>query len=401
MIVERPTYIQQITPFIGKNVIKVLTGVRRSGKSTLLDLIRPVLVSHGADEGNILHLRFESERYADIRTSNDLVDYVASHVDTTRPVTLLFDEIQEVDHWEKAVRSFMVDYNADMYITGSNAYVLSSDLATFITGRYVTINVFPLSFKEFLAALRDDEPQVDPHVAFRRYVEQGGFPFQTELEFDQSSSLKYLEDLFSTILLKDVVKRNNIRDVDLLERIVRYAIREEGHLITPKSIADYLKSERRSTSPETVANYLNAAEQAYLIYRAPRQDLIGKRILQFNEKYYVVDQGLRQAIGMNNTAGIDQVLEGIVYMELRRRGYQVAVGKVGQKEVDFIATKDTTTEYYQVTYLCSDDATREREFSSLEAIDDNYPKTMLSLDAFPYSRNGVLGKNIVDWLLGD
>ena len=343
MIVERPTYIQQITPFIGKNVIKVLTGVRRSGKSTLLDLIKPVLVSHGADEGNILHLRFESERYADIRTDNDLVDYVASHVDTTRPVTLLFDEIQEVDHWEKAVRSFMVDYNADMYIAGSNAYVLSSDLATFITGRYVTINVFPLSFKEFLAALRDDEPQVDPHVAFRRYVEQGGFPFQTELEFDQSSSLKYLEDLFSTILLKDVVKRNNIRDVDLLERIVRYAICEEGHLITPKSIADYLKSERRSTSQETVANYLNAAEQAYLIYRAPRQDLIGKRILQFNEKYYVVDQGLRQAIGMNNTAGIDQVLEGIVYMELRRRGYQVAVGKVGQKEVDFIATKDTTT----------------------------------------------------------
>ena len=192
MIVERPTYIQQITPFIGKNVIKVLTGVRRSGKSTLLDLIKPVLISHGADEGNILHLRFESERYADIRTNNDLVDYVASHVDTTRPVTLLFDEIQEVDHWEKAVRSFMVDYNADMYITGSNAYVLSSDLATFITGRYVTINVFPLSFKEFLAALRDNEPQADPHVAFRRYVEQGGFPFQTELEFDQSSSLKYL-----------------------------------------------------------------------------------------------------------------------------------------------------------------------------------------------------------------
>ena len=213
--------------------------------------------------------------------------------------------------------------------------------------------------------------------------------------------MKYLEDLFSTILLKDVVKRNNIRDVDLLERIVRYAISEEGHLITPKSIADYLKSERRSTSQETVANYLNAAEQAYLIYRAPRQDLIGKRILQFNEKYYVVDQGLRQAIGMNNTAGIDQVLEGIVYMELRRRGYRVAVGKVGQKEVDFIATKDTMTEYYQVTYLCSDNATQEREFSSLEAINDNYPKTVLSLDPFPYSRNGVMGKNIVDWLLDD
>ena len=350
-MIERPEYIQQITPFAGKKIIKVLVGVRRCGKSTLLDLLREQLQREHLAGDNLLHMRFESEQFTHIDTDDKLASYVREHVDRTKPVTLLFDEIQEVDHWERALRSFLVDYDADIYITGSNARVLSSDLATYITGRYVTINVYPLSFKEFLPAFQSSHPDSDVRGAFRGYVAQGGFPFQHELEFAQDPTLHYLQDLTSTILLKDVVRRNAIRDVDLLERLVRYAIAEEGHPLTPNAIASYLKSERRKTSQETVSNYLNAVAKAYLLYRVPRIDAVGKRALQFNEKYYVADQGIRQALGYDNTANIDQTLENIVCMELLRRGYAVSVGAVGDKEIDFVASRGGVREYYQVSYL--------------------------------------------------
>jgi predicted AAA+ superfamily ATPase len=398
-MIDRPSYLEQIKPFIGKHIIKVLVGVRRAGKSTLLTLLRQHLLAQGIPEANMLHLQFESEEFSQIRNKDDLVKYVQEHVDKAKPVQLFFDEIQEVDGWEKALRSFMVDYDADIYITGSNAHILSSDLATYITGRYVTIEVFPLSFAEFFQAYSSTHNGVESRATFRAYVVQGGFPFQYELDFESNSSLQYLDDLFSTILLKDVVKRNNVRDVDALERIVRYAIAEQGHLLTTKNISDYFKNERRKISVETISNYLNAVEKAYLLYRVPREDAVGKKILAFNEKLYVVDQGLRQALGMNNDADIDQTLEGIVYMELRRRGDSVTVGKVGDLEIDFIARRNGEIEYYQVSYLTVDESTRKREFGSLEKIDDNYPKTVLSLDEFPYSKDGIRGINIIDWLL--
>lgn len=397
-MIQRPAYYEQLRPFIGKNIIKVLVGVRRSGKSTILDQLHERMLQDGVAVDNTLHLKFESRDYAHISNGDELMDYVAGHVDKSRPVRLFLDEIQEVEGWEKALRSFMVDYDADIYITGSNAYVLSSDLATYITGRYVTIEVFPLSFAEFCPAWREARGG-DERAAFRAYLAQGGFPFQSELAFDEDASLKYLEDLFSTILLKDVVKRNNIRDIDMLERIVRYAIAEEGHLMNVKNVADYLKSERRKVSQETVASYLQGAQRAYMLYRVPKEDAVGKKILSFGEKDYVVDQGLRQALGMDNAAGIDQVLENVVCMELLRRGYRLTVGKVGDVEVDFIARKDGKTEYFQVTYLLADERTRDREFGALEALRDNYPKMVLSLDEFPYSRNGVQGRNLIDWLL--
>ena len=399
-MIARPHYYERIRPFIGKRIIKVLVGVRRCGKSTLLDMLRARFVEDGFDEGDILHMSFESSKYAGIETHEQLVAYVGSRIDADRPVKLLFDEIQEVDGWEKALRSFLVDYDADIYITGSNARVLSSDLATYVTGRYVTVDVYPLSFSEFLPAYRASHAQADARTAFRAYVAQGGFPFQGELEFDADATLMYLGDVFSTILLKDIVKRNGIRDIDLLERTVRYAISEEGHILSVKSVADYLKSERRKASQETVASYLDAAEKAYLLYRVRREDAAGKRILAFSEKFYVVDQGLRHALGMDNAAAIDQVLEGIVFMELRRRGYSVTVGRIGVREVDFIARRDGGIEYYQVSYLAADERTREREFGALEAIADSYPKFVLTLDDFPFSRNGIKGVNIVDWLLG-
>ena len=278
--------------------------------------------------------------------------------------------------------------------------MLSSDLATYITGRYVTIDVYPLSFAEFLPAYQASHPESSERAAFVAYATQGGFPFQSELAFQTGPTLKYLDDLLSTILLKDVVKRNGIRDVDLLERLVRFSAAEEGHLLSVKRIADFLKSERRKTTTDTIANHLNAAEKAYLLYRAPREDAIGKQLLAFNEKWYVVDQGLRQAMGMSNQANIDQVLEGIVFMELKRRGYSVTVGKVGDLEVDCVARRGTDVEYYQVTYLMADEHTREREFASLLAIPDNYPKYVLSMDDFCMSQSGVDAINIVDWLLG-
>ena len=402
-MIQRSEYLDQIEPFIGKTIIKVLVGVRRSGKSTILDQLHERMLSDGVPADTMLHLRFESKEYSHITTSGDLVDYVAWHAPDkttkTRPLRLFLDEIQEVDGWEKALRSFLVDCHADIYVTGSNAHVLSSDLATYITGRYVTINVFPLSFAEFAPAWRQAQGG-DDRAAFRAYVTQGGFPFQHELSFDRQASLHYLEDLFSTILLKDVIKRNGIRDVDLLERIIRYALEQEGHLVNAKGIADFFKSERRKVAQETIANYLNAAQKAYALYRIGREDAASKKILAFNEKIYVVDQGLRQALGMDNVASIDQVLEGIVCMELMRRGYALTVGKVGNAEVDFIARKGEKTEYYQVSYLAADERAREREFGALEAIQDNYPKTVLSLDEFPYSRNGVNGVNLIDWLLG-
>ena len=400
-MIPRESYFKQIEPFVGKNVIKVLVGVRRCGKSTLLEMLYDKFLDQGIPAENMLHITLESSEFASVDTKEALVDYVTGRIDRSQHVKLLFDEIQEVHGWENALRSFMVDLDADIYITGSNAHVLSIDLATYITGRYVTIDVYPLSFSEFCPAYIEANPGATEKSAFIAYVIQGGFPFQRALEFEQEPSVKYLEDLFSTILLKDVVKRNNIRDVDLLEHLARYAAAEEGHLLSMKGISDYLKSERRKTASETIANYMNAMEKAFLLYKVPREDAVGKQRLAFNEKWYVVDQGLRQAMGMSNQMNIDQVLEGIVFMELKRRGYKVSVGKVGDLEVDFVAKRGNELEYYQVTYLMADERTREREFASLSAIPDNYPKFVLSMDEFDFSKEGIRAINLVDWLLGE
>lgn len=400
-MIPRESYFKQIEPFIGKNIIKVLVGVRRCGKSTLLEMLYQRFLDQGIPAENMLHITLESNEFAFLDAEEALVNYVTSRVDKSQHVKLLFDEIQEVQGWENALRSFMVDLNADIYITGSNAHVLSSDLATYITGRYVTIDVYPLSFREFCPAYIAANPGATERSAFIAYAIQGGFPFQSALEFEQEPSIKYLEDLFSTILLKDVVKRNGIRDVDLLERLARFAAAEEGHLLNMKSISDCLKSERRKTSSETIANYMNAIEKAFLLYKAPREDAIGKQRLAFSEKWYVVDQGLRQAMGVNSQMNIDQALEGIVFMELKRRGYKVSVGKVGDLEVDFIAKRGSELEYYQVIYLMADERTRDREFSSLLAIPDNYPKYVLSMDEFDFSKEGIRAVNLVAWLLGE
>ncbi|MEG2478186.1 ATP-binding protein [Gordonibacter sp.] len=399
-MIKRKEYEEALRPFVGKNIIKVLVGARRVGKSTLLKLIREGLEEQGVSRDAMVHIDFESARFSKMTTADALSAYIAQRVDPTKKHYVFFDEIQEVQGWEKALRSFMVDYDIDLYVTGSNARMLSSDLATYITGRYVQIPVFPFSFAEFFRAFQAVGQGPNSRKAFARYVEQGGFPFQYDLEFEKDASLQYLQDVYSTILLKDVVQKNEFRDTDQLLRIMQYAIQEIGHSFSAKSVSDYLKSEHRSVSVDTVYNYLRAAEAACLLYRVGREDAIGKKILKFNEKFYLVDHGIREALGYSNTASIDQVLENIVCMELKRRGYSVTVGKVGQKEVDFIARHGDEIAYYQVAYLLADEKVIEREFSALEAVSDNYPKYVLSLDEFAPERGGIKGVNLIDWLLG-
>lgn len=398
-MIDRPAYLKQILPFVGKNIIKILVGVRRSGKSTLLGQIKDYLIDNGVPELSIITMNLESARFADIADARSLQSYVREHRAESGKTYAFFDEIQEVDGWEKALRSFMVDYDMDLYVTGSNAHLLSGELATHITGRYIQIPVYPFSFEEYLRATNAENSGASRSEAFRDYLDMGGFPFRYDLDFQREPSLKYLTDIYGTILLKDVVQRNAIRDANQLERILDYAIEQVGHTLSAKSISDCLKSDRRSVSVDTVYGYLKAAEDACLLHKVQREDAIGKKMLRFNEKYYVVDQGLREARGFSNANAVDQVLENIVFIELLRRGYRVTVGKVGDREIDFVAEKNGEREYYQVAYLLAAEETIEREFSVLEAVPDNFPKFVLSLDKFQPSRNGIRGINLIDWLL--
>lgn len=398
-MIDRPAYLKQILPFVGKNIIKILVGVRRSGKSTLLGQIKDYLIDNGVPESSIITMNLESARFADIADARSLQSYVREHRAESGKTYAFFDEIQEVNGWEKALRSFMVDYNMDLYVTGSNAHLLSGELATHITGRYIQIPVYPFSFEEYLRATNAENSGASRSEAFRDYLDMGGFPFRYDLDFQREPSLKYLTDIYGTILLKDVVQRNAIRDANQLERILDYAMEQVGHTLSAKSISDYLKSDRRSVSVDTVYGYLKAAEDACLLHKVQREDAIGKKMLRFNEKYYVVDQGLREARGFSNANAVDQVLENIVFIELLRRGYRVTVGKVGDREIDFVAEKNGEREYYQVAYLLAAEETIEREFSVLEAVPDNFPKFVLSLGEFQPSRNGIRGINLIDWLL--
>ena len=397
-MIDRPTYRASLSPFIGTDVIKVLVGVRRSGKSTILLQVRDDLLRRGVPASSMIVANLESGALSAITAAGELYTYVAERIAPEGKTYVFLDEIQEVPGWEKALRSLMVDFDVDLYITGSNARLLSSELATYITGRYVEIPVYPFSFKEYMDGL-GQIGITDTRTAFRRYLVQGGFPFQTELGFAEAPTLQYVDSVYSTILLKDVVQRGGVRDADLLTRVLRYAVEQVGHTFSAPNIAAFLKSESRKASLETIYNYLRFAEAACLLYRVGREDAMGKQSLRFNEKFYIVDQGIRQAMGYGNAAAIDQVLENIVYMELLRRGYDVRVGKVGAREIDFVVMRGNERSYYQVSYLIASEQTEEREFGVLEEVPDNYPKFVLSLDEFQKERNGIQGVNLIDWLL--
>lgn len=401
-MIKRESYMARIRPFIDGDLIKVLTGIRRSGKSVMLELIKDELRARGVTEEQLVAFNFEDMRNAQLCTAEALHDELVRRAASIKgKIYFFFDEIQEVERWERCVNSLRVEMDCDIYITGSNAKLLSGELATYLAGRYVEFIIYPFSFSEFLALYHSVEPDADTRTCFDRYLTFGGMPYLANLRFDETACRQYLRDLFNSVELKDIVKRNNVRDVDMLERIIAYVTANIGTTFSSTAISKYLKNEGRRVSPETVLNYLKACSDAFLFYQVRRQDLQGKKILTVNEKYYVADHGIREAVVGGNMRDINLVLENIVFMEALRRGYSVTVGKVGEREIDFVCERHGEKCYIQVTYLLAAEETVQREFGLYEHVQDNFPKYVVSLDEFDMSRNGVRHYNIRDFLLAE
>lgn len=395
-MIKREYYMRQIRPFIDKDVVKVLTGMRRSGKSVMMQLLQEELVARGVARGQMLSLNFEDLANISLCEGTALHRWVKERAEQiTGKVYLFLDEIQEVQGWERVINSLRVSLDVDIYITGSNARLLSGELATYLAGRYVQFVIYPFSYQEFLLG----QGAEDSAKMFQKYLLMGGMPFLLNLSYQEDSSKLYLKDAYNSVLLKDIVQRNKLRDTDLLERVIRYALASVGQTFSASSIVKYLKSEQRKVSNDTVLNYLNACVAAYLFYRIPRQEVQGRKILAVNEKYYIADHGLREAVYGQNIRDIQQVLENIVCLELLRRGYQVSVGKVGECEIDFVAEKSAEKIYVQVSYLLASEETIGREFGVYKRVQDNFPKYVLSMDELDFSQDGIKHLNVRDFLL--
>lgn len=395
-MIRRELYMAKIRPFMDQNIIKVLTGIRRCGKSVMLELIKDELKEKGKADSSMLSVNFESKAVDYVKSADDTYNYIKKFAEDCKSKVYLFlDEVQELKGWENLVNSCMIDFDCDIYITGSNAKLLSGELATYLAGRYVEFKIYPFSFKETCMMLPDkNEAEV-----FQIYVRRGGMPFLYQFPMDDNSARQYLSDIYDSIVLKDIVTRNKIRDTEQFKRVLLYFVANIGNQFSAASITKYMKNEHRSISAETLYNYIDYCRTACLFHLVSRQDLKGKGILQFQEKIYLTDHGIREAIYGNNIRDINQVLENIVYIELLRRGYNVYVGKNNSLEVDFVAEKNGGREYYQVAYLLASEETVNREFGAFKGIDDNYPKYVLSLDEFDFSRDGYVHKNIRKFLL--
>lgn len=403
-MIERKTYIEQIKPFINTDLIKVLTGIRRSGKSILLKLLVEEIKKMGINSEQIISLNFEDIKNKRLCTAESLNDFILSEAKKGEKNYLFLDEIQEVENWEKVINSLRIqeEYNFDIFITGSNAKLLSGELATYLAGRYVEFKIFPFSFSEFYVALEEQQEnnKITKDEAFKQYIKFGGMPFLYNLKFNYPASMQYLADIYSSIILKDITQRNKIRDIDLLERIIKYILANIGNTFSANSLVKFFKSENRKVAIDTILNYIKFCEEAMLIYRVERYDLLGKKILTINEKYYIADHGIREAILESNERDINQVFENIIHLELLRRGYKVKIGKINELEIDFICEKNSNEKIYiQVAYLLASEETLKREFTPLEKIGDNFPKYIISYDQFDFSKNGIKHINIVDFLL--
>ncbi len=393
---------QRIRPFINTDLIKVFTGIRRAGKSVMLELVKNELKESGIGEENFLCINFEQFSNSQFLDVESLYKKITDFQKNTKgKIYLFFDEIQEVDGWEKCINSCRIDFDCDIYITGSNAKLLSGELATYLAGRYVEFVIYPFSFAEFFEMNLIKNPNADKATCFMQFLKTGGMPFLSNFPDDDSAKSQYLIDIYNSVVLKDVVKRNNIRDVDTLERIVAYAFSNIGHIFSATSLSKYFKSENRKISHDTILNYLKFCADAFLIYKINRYDLEGKKIVSVNEKYYCADHGLREAVFGKNIQNIDQVLENIVCLELLRRNFKVFVGKKGDTEIDFIAENQGKKIYVQVAYLLASEETVKREFSVFNSVKDSFPKYVVSMDDFDFSQNGIIHKNIKDFLLMD
>lgn len=401
MMIARTSYVDQIKPYIDKRIIKVLTGIRRSGKSRLLETVADLIRERGISESQIIIANFESKVDESVRSSEAMIERVkaAKEVAGGAKLYLFFDEIQELLGWEKLVNALDIDFDVDLYLTGSNAKMLSSELSTYLGGRYVEIHVYPLSFAEALPSL--NARGFDERAAFFEYVRLGGMPFIYDSGISGNAVKNYLEDLFNSIVLKDIASRHQIRDIDLLERILIYLSSEVAHSFSPTSLIKYLKNEKRSCGLETIYNYAEFAIESCFLKRIKRYDLVGKELLSTQEKMYLTDHGFREAKLGVNERHIDRILENIVAMELIRRGWSVEVGKFKNLEIDFVAKKGKDREYIQVAYLMPDEATREREFKPLKDLTiDNFPRRVVTLDEVNFSEDGIIHQSLIDWCLG-
>ena len=398
-MIERPEYLEQLKKFKDKDLIKVVTGIRRCGKSTLFELFINYLKETGIKDNQIIKINLEDADY-NFESYKELYDYVNKQLDSKKQFYVFLDEVQNVSMFQKAVDSLYIKKNVDVYITGSNAYLLSGELATLLSGRYVEIKLLPLSFKEYLSAF--DNSNKSRYEYFLDYMKYGGMPGNIPILQDDPNGLDtYLERIFSTIVYKDIITRNNITDKMLLESVLKFIFDSIGSPISTKRISDTLTSKGISTSNHTVENYISAFVESFLIYKAERFDIKGKNLLARDYKYYVVDQGLRSyLLGKKAGSHMGYVLENIVYLELLRRGYKVYVGKVDDLEVDFVAENRDGLKYFQVALTVRDEEVLERELRSLQKTGDHYPKYLITYDMdMEADYNGIKKINIVDWLL--
>lgn len=398
-MIERKQYLSQLIKGKGLNLIKVITGVRRCGKSTLLKQYKDYLTENGILEKDIIYMNFESALWYDIKDYKDLYQYVTKNKGKNK-LYILLDEVQNVLEWERAVNSFLVDIDCDIYITGSNAYLLSSELTTLLAGRVLTIKIYPFSFKEYLSTYPFDS-KFDNYQKFDQYLKYGGMPMLVNMRDDEELIFNYLNDLRNVVIMKDVISRNHIKDAVFLDNLVKYMASVIGNLVSANSISEYLRKNGNSIHNETIESYLNMLENAYLIYRVPRFELHGKQLLKTQGKYYFVDNGIKNVISGLSHYDSGSSYENIVYIELLRRGYDVYVGKYKDLEIDFVAVKPEETIYVQVSRSILDEEVEEREKKSLLAIKDNYPKIILTMDKNYHKQlEGIRVINIVDWLLG-
>ena len=396
-MIPRDEYLNFLLRFKNQQLIKVISGIRRCGKSTLLELFREYLLNNGVDKEQIIFINFEDLEYEELQDYHKLYNYVKSKMIPDKMNYVFLDEIQHVKNFEKAVDSLFIKKNADIYITGSNAYFMSGELATLLSGRYVELKMLPLSFSEFCTGTPDS---ISVSEKYRLYIENSSFPYVLRYENDYRDVREYLLSLYNTILIKDIVERYKISDIMLLESVVRFVFDNIGNQLSVSKIANTIKSDGRNISTKTVDKYLQALVDSMMIYQANRYNIKGEQYLKTLEKYYVVDIGLRYALLGKRGYDVGHILENVIYLELIRRGYDVYIGQVGELEVDFVAMNDNGSEYFQVSASVRDEKTLERELKSLQKINDNYPKYILTLDDDPVcDYDGIKKINALDWLL--
>ena len=399
-MINRPLYTEKIMAYTDTPFVKVLTGVRRCGKSTILKMIMEKLQNErGISADQIVSMRFDSMEYEDM-TAKQMFEAVKEKLSVNKKTYFFLDEVQEIEGWEKVVNSLASDYDVDLYVTGSNSRMMSSEISTYLTGRYVSFRIFPLSFEEYLTFRREYTEVKDVHAELADYIRLGGFPATHLRDYSQDEVYTIVRDIYNSTIFSDIVRRNQIRKVDQLERVVKYTFSNVGNTFSAKSISDYLKSEHRKIDNETVYSYLEKLEKAYLLHRCSRYDLQGKEILKTQEKFYLADTALRYSVLGYNPDSVASSLENVVYLELCRRGYEVNIGKTADGEVDFVAQRQGEKLYVQVTQEIQSEKTERREYDRLLEIKDNYPKYVLRTDEFAGGNyEGIKSMHVADFLL--